>query len=224
MSEQTLPHNSNAESIDTDTGTDVEAYCVRCRTQVEMVDPEPVWTSRGQPGTRGACPVCGTTVFRMGRTPAHEHLRAPPPIRVEDVPKTVANRGHKRPQPATYVNAGTADVEFGERLAKELDGAGVHTWFDAAHATEEVAWAGGVHPALRDCVQMVVIWSQAAAQSEAVRKAWTFFKNARKPITLVLLDSTAVPDELRRSPRFDFSKNYKAPFRQLLETLGDRQR
>ena len=227
MTEQTLPHNSDTESSDdiiTDDVAGIEAYCVRCRKQVEVLEPEPVWTSRGQPGTRGTCPECGTTVFRLGRTAAHDRLQAPPPVRVEDVPKIVANRGRKRALPATYINTENADVDFGGRLAKELDSAGVHTWFDAEHATDKVAWAGGVHPALRDCVQMVVIWSQAAAQSGAVKEAWTFFKNARKPIALVLLDATPIPDELRRSPRFDFSKNYKGPFRQLLETLGDWQR
>jgi len=198
-----------------------EAYCVRCRQQVEMLNPEPVWTSRGQPGTRGTCADCGTTVFRMGHTPAHDRLRAPPPVRVEDVPKLVPNRGRKRPQPATYINAGEADTEFAARLAKELDGAGVHTWFDPQNATEQIAWAGGAHPALRDCVQMVLVWSKAGFGSESVKKAWTFFKSSHKPVAVVLLDSTEVPDALRRSPRFDFSRDYKSAFRQLLQTLGD---
>jgi DNA topoisomerase-1 len=42
-----------------------------------MQDPQAVFTSSGTPATRGKCPVCGTTLFRMGRTPAHEGLQAP---------------------------------------------------------------------------------------------------------------------------------------------------
>ena len=57
----------------------LQAYCVRCRETREMLSPEPVFTSGGRPATRGRCPECGTTLFRMGRTPAHEGLAPPPP-------------------------------------------------------------------------------------------------------------------------------------------------
>jgi DNA topoisomerase-1 len=43
-----------------------------------MQNPQPEYTSSGAPGTRGACPVCATTLFRMGRTPAHDGIQAPP--------------------------------------------------------------------------------------------------------------------------------------------------
>nr|HID13358.1 type I DNA topoisomerase [Anaerolineae bacterium] len=39
-----------------------------------MQDPRPVFTGNGTPATQGSCPVCGTKMFRMGRTPAHEGL------------------------------------------------------------------------------------------------------------------------------------------------------
>ncbi len=207
--------------LDEDDQEGIEAYCVKCKDKVEMEDPEPVWTSRGQPGTRGTCPTCGTTVFRMGKTPAHAAMSPPPPVRVEDVPKTVVNRGRKKPLPATYINAGEADTEFAARLAKEMDNAGVHTWFDPKNATDDVHWAGGVHPALRDCVQMVVVLSRASAQSESMTKAWTFFKTTRKPIIVALIDDAEVPDPLRRSLRFDLSKDYKPVFRQMLQALSE---
>jgi DNA topoisomerase-1 len=55
----------------------LEAYCVKCRTKREITDPQPVFTNNGTPATRGSCPVCGTTLFRMGNTPAHEGMIAP---------------------------------------------------------------------------------------------------------------------------------------------------
>jgi DNA topoisomerase I len=55
----------------------LEAYCVKCRTKREMQNPQPEFTATGAPGTRGTCPVCGTTLFRMGRTEAHEGMAAP---------------------------------------------------------------------------------------------------------------------------------------------------
>jgi DNA topoisomerase-1 len=42
-----------------------------------MENPQPEFTANGAPGTRGICPVCGTTLYRMGRTPAHEGLNPP---------------------------------------------------------------------------------------------------------------------------------------------------
>jgi DNA topoisomerase I len=55
----------------------LEAYCVKCRTKREISDPQPVFTTNGTPATRGTCPVCGTTLFRMGNTPAHAGMIAP---------------------------------------------------------------------------------------------------------------------------------------------------
>jgi DNA topoisomerase-1 len=59
----------------------LEAYCVKCKTKREIVDPKPEFTSTGTPGTRGSCPVCGTTLFRMGRTPAHEGMQPPEKVK-----------------------------------------------------------------------------------------------------------------------------------------------
>jgi DNA topoisomerase-1 len=49
-----------------------------------MKDPNAEFTAAGAPGTRGTCPVCGTTMFRMGNTPAHEGLEPPErPVRAK---------------------------------------------------------------------------------------------------------------------------------------------
>jgi DNA topoisomerase-1 len=55
----------------------LDAYCVKCRTKREITDPQPVFTTNGTPASRGICPVCATTLFRMGYTPAHEGMIAP---------------------------------------------------------------------------------------------------------------------------------------------------
>ncbi len=59
----------------------MEAYCVKCKTKREMNDPKPEFTANATPGTRGTCPVCGTTLFRMGRTPAHEGMQPPEKVK-----------------------------------------------------------------------------------------------------------------------------------------------
>lgn len=55
----------------------MEAYCVKCKTKREMNAPQAVYTDGGTPATRGVCPVCGTSMFRMGRTEAHDQVPAP---------------------------------------------------------------------------------------------------------------------------------------------------
>ncbi|HYN89001.1 MAG TPA: toprim domain-containing protein, partial [Ardenticatenaceae bacterium] len=55
----------------------LEAYCVKCRQKRPLGQAEATFTDGGRPATRGVCPVCGTTLFRMGATPAHEGLQPP---------------------------------------------------------------------------------------------------------------------------------------------------
>ena len=59
------------------------AYCVKCKEKREMNGPEAVYTATGTPGTRGVCSVCGTKMFKMGRTPAHEYIPAPNPADIK---------------------------------------------------------------------------------------------------------------------------------------------
>jgi len=55
----------------------LKAYCVKCKEKCEMVSPTAVFTATGTPGTRGTCSVCGTNMFRMGKTEAHEGMTPP---------------------------------------------------------------------------------------------------------------------------------------------------
>jgi len=52
----------------------MKAYCVKCKAKREIDEPKPVFTINGTPATQGRCPECGTKLFRMGDTPAHEGL------------------------------------------------------------------------------------------------------------------------------------------------------
>jgi hypothetical protein len=158
----------------------------------------------------------------MGKTDAHEALVRPAAVRVEGGTKIATSGGRKRAQPATYINYASPDTEFASRLAADLENAGIHTWIDIGHAAApDIKWAGGVHPALKDSAQMVVVLSSAGKNSEQLTQAWTFFKAQKKRITLALVDPVEAPDPLRRNPRFDFSKDYTRAFRQLLSALSE---
>ena len=55
----------------------MEAYCMKCKTKREMKDPQPGFNARGSAVSTGTCPVCGTRLYRTGRTPAHDGLVPP---------------------------------------------------------------------------------------------------------------------------------------------------
>ena len=57
----------------------IVAYCVKYKEKREMNAPQAVFTKKGVPATKGKCPVCGTTMFRMGKTEAHKSLPRPDP-------------------------------------------------------------------------------------------------------------------------------------------------
>ena len=46
----------------------MQAYCVKCRTKRDIKNPQRVTLKNGRPATQGVCPVCGTKVFRIGRS------------------------------------------------------------------------------------------------------------------------------------------------------------
>lgn len=55
----------------------IQVYCVKCREKRDIIEPEAIFTKNGAPALRGKCAVCGTTLFRMGATPAHDGLEKP---------------------------------------------------------------------------------------------------------------------------------------------------
>jgi len=47
---------------------EMEAFCFKCRSKREIKDPKQVTLKNGKPATQGVCPVCGTKVFRIGKS------------------------------------------------------------------------------------------------------------------------------------------------------------
>ncbi|PZC46413.1 MAG: hypothetical protein C1O27_001990 [Chloroflexi bacterium] len=45
----------------------MQGYCVKCRESREIKDAKSITMKNGRPATQGACPVCGTKMFRIGK-------------------------------------------------------------------------------------------------------------------------------------------------------------
>ena len=46
----------------------MQAYCVKCRAKRDMKDAKTITMKNGKPATQGVCPVCGTKMFRIGKS------------------------------------------------------------------------------------------------------------------------------------------------------------
>ncbi len=69
----------------------MEAYCFKCKEKREITQAQPGFTSRGAAMTNGVCAVCGTKLFRMGLTPAHEGLEKPEVVTIKSAAKKPAS-------------------------------------------------------------------------------------------------------------------------------------
>jgi NAD-dependent SIR2 family protein deacetylase len=49
-------------------GNLMQAYCMKCRTKREMKDARAITMKNGRPATQGVCPVCGTKMFKIGKS------------------------------------------------------------------------------------------------------------------------------------------------------------
>jgi DNA-directed RNA polymerase subunit RPC12/RpoP len=41
-------------------------YCMKCKAQREIKNAKQITMKNGRPATEGACPTCGTKIFKIG--------------------------------------------------------------------------------------------------------------------------------------------------------------
>ncbi len=63
--------------MSSDSVSQLQAYCFKCREKRVIQEPTAMYNRAGAPATRGACPECGTAMYRTGATAAHEGLPKP---------------------------------------------------------------------------------------------------------------------------------------------------
>ncbi len=91
----------------------LQAYCVKCRTKRDIGSAEPAYTKTGTPGTRGQCSECGTKLFRMGATAAHEGIPKPDKIEQPKRKKIKPKSGAKAKSGAKHKAATKANRKRG---------------------------------------------------------------------------------------------------------------
>lgn len=194
----------------------IEGYCMSCRETVEIEEPQAVWTRKGQPATRGMCPLCGGTVFRMGKTELHDELRRPQPVKIGD--GRDKRTAPKLARDTVYLNYSEADEALAQRLAHDLEKIGISVWLHDGET--DVSWSSGVHPALKACQNMVYILSSHSLHDTQVSDSWRYFREQRKPIVIAQVGAFEPPDAIRRSTRCDFTRDYKSALRELVRAIS----
>ena len=46
----------------------MEAFCMKCKAKREMDSPTQITMKNGRPATQGVCPLCGTKMFKIGKS------------------------------------------------------------------------------------------------------------------------------------------------------------
>jgi hypothetical protein len=46
----------------------VSGYCLKCKKSVDINNPQAITMKNGKPATKGTCPTCGTTIFKIGKS------------------------------------------------------------------------------------------------------------------------------------------------------------
>ncbi len=45
----------------------MEGYCLKDKKKVEIKDAQQVTMKNGKLATKGVCPICGTTIYKIGK-------------------------------------------------------------------------------------------------------------------------------------------------------------
>lgn len=95
-------------------------YCFKCKEKHEILNPQAEFAANGSPGTRGTCSNCGGTIYKAGRTAAHEGLPAPViQPRASKKKKAKPAKGKKKSAARSASSAATAVRRSGKLVVVE---------------------------------------------------------------------------------------------------------
>lgn len=82
-----------------------------------MLEATPEWAANGSPGTRGKCPVCSGTIYKQGRTPAHDSLPKPAIVAPKNSkPSPSKKKGTTKKQATTSKKTPKSSMGRGDKL------------------------------------------------------------------------------------------------------------
>ena len=73
----------------------MQAYCMKCRAEREMKNARSIVMKNRRPATQGICPVCGTKMFRIGKSQGQINIQMTDREKVESVLAKLLDREGK---------------------------------------------------------------------------------------------------------------------------------
>ena len=77
---------------------EIKAYCMKCKAERTIQNVQIVTTKNGRPAANGACPVCGTKMFKF--LPSSYKAQAAPAPTAEAAPAENPPAGEPSSEPA----------------------------------------------------------------------------------------------------------------------------
>lgn len=143
----------------------MQAYCVKCKTKRDMVNPRAEYSASGRAFTRGSCAVCGTALTLFGATPAHEGVAKPDPAVA--TAKPAAKKSAAKQKPAKKAASKTSTkvaAKAGTKAATTGTAAKKTTAAKKAPAKKSASSKADSSPARRT-TKLVIVESPAKART-----------------------------------------------------------
>ncbi len=103
-----------------------------------------------------------------------------------------------------FISHSTKDDDFVDRLVSELQIHGHQTWVDHIDIPPGAQWMDVIEEALEHCEMLILIVSEAAMDSEFVRREWQIFYDLKRPIIPIRLEDCRIPLLLRTLHHVDY--------------------
>ncbi|HLA06858.1 MAG TPA: toll/interleukin-1 receptor domain-containing protein, partial [Anaerolineales bacterium] len=120
-----------------------------------------------------------------------------------------------------FISYSRKDMDFGRKLAGDLEKAGYDVWWDISDLRGGDDWIKVIPAAIASSQFILVVLSPNSVQSEWVQKEYTQALNLRKKIIPIMFEATGVPFALNTLNFLNFSAGkYEENYKNLLSALG----
>jgi hypothetical protein len=126
---------------------------------------------------------------------------------------------HQDNEVRIFLSYSRAQFYFAESLAHALAARDVVVWFDSQQLTTGEDWAAEIMRGLQASPVLVLVGSEQALASAAVRQEWTTALSQGKKVVVAMFEYVELPTELAASVVVDFRRSFGAALARLESVL-----
>ena len=126
-----------------------------------------------------------------------------------------------RPVPARrilcFFSYSRSNREFVERLAKDLEAAGVPCWLDLEDIPAAIAWESRIAQAIEVCSHVLFVLTPQALESDHVQDELAWARERKKVVIPLIVEAgVEIPFGIHRTNGVDFTGGYEAACKRLV--------